>query len=321
LQFALTEYTSGNIADAYKWTANYPSARVATDSYNTKSIMDLGIFLADHYGKRPLVWLIFVPGSQSFDCYNNLPDWIDYVEQRGEDAFFWYADSNGNWQQKWPLVMNFSSNKIINVSTNFSIPANLVSNPSFEGSTSQLDANNANFQDWEIRRNQDNGIIYTWVETSNTHSGSKAFHWKTVAPSSTNITLSYLSNSSKKFLVNESGYLEAGAWAYTISYTKSSDISVYFYASNGTLLGRFWGKDQFNYWLPNLWTPTSFMWYPSSMGTGDGYIPQGAKYGKLNIYEVYHTGGTLERIEDNAFVRQWDRLPNYLERNSSAYAS
>jgi len=320
LQFIVNEYTTAKINNAYAWTAKYPSVRVATDEYDWKSSMDLGIQLAQNYGKRPLVWLIFVPGSLNFDCYNNLPDWINSVEQRGEDTLFWLVDKNGYWQQNWPIVMNFST---VNTTTthNFSIPPNLVSNPSFEGATYQLDANNANFQDWEIKRSPDNGMIYTWVETANIHSGSKAFHWKTMAPNATNITLNYVSNSSKKFAVNESGYLEAGAWAYTISYYADSDISIVFYAANGTSLGGFWGKDHFNSWIPNLWVGTSYLWYPSSMGSGNGYIPKGAKYGKLNIYEVYHRGGVFERIEDDAFVRQWDHLPSWIERNSSAYSS
>lgn len=317
LKYIVNEYRTNYITTAYIWTASYPQVRIATDEYDWKNIMDLGIFLAAQYGKRPLAWLIFVPGSLNFDCYNNLPDWINSVEQRGEDVLFWYVDKNGNWQQNWPIMMNFS---IKNVSLNFSIPPNLVSNPSFEGATYQLDANNANFQDWEIKRNPDNGMIYTWVETANIHSGSKAFHWKTMAPNATNITLNYVSNSSKKFAVNESSYLEAGAWAYTISYYAGSDISITFYTANGTYLKGFWGKDHFNSWIPNLWAGTSYLWYPSSMGSGNGYIPEGAKYGKLNIYEVYHRGGIFERIEDDAFVRQWDHLPSYLERNSSAYS-
>jgi uncharacterized membrane protein len=185
---------------------------------------------------------------------------------------------------------------------------NLAYNPSFEGKTWQIDENNTNFEDWDISRNPDNGIIKTWVETSNTHSGNKALHWRTEAPSSTNLALSYYSNNSKRFVIDENKYLEAGLWSYVIAGSSGSDVSFYFWDSNGNYLGRFWGRDKLEGWAPNQWRRVSYVWYPSSMGSGNGFIPKGAKYARLNIYANWHEGGIKERIDDDVFVRQFDDL-------------
>ena|GEM_PF-2726844 len=185
---------------------------------------------------------------------------------------------------------------------------NLAYNPSFEGKTWQIDENNTNFEDWDISRSPDNGIIKTWVETSNAHSGNKALHWKTEAPSSTNLSLSYYSNNSKRFVIDENKYLEAGLWSYVIAGSSGSDVSFYFWDSNGNYLGRFWGRDKLEGWVPNQWRRVSYVWYPSSMGSGNGFIPKGAKYARLNIYANWHEGGIKERIDDDVFVRQFDDL-------------
>lgn len=107
LQFFVTEYRSYNIANAYSWTANYSSVRVVTDDYYNKSIIDYEMQLAQAYNKRPAAWLIFTQGSQNFDCYVNLPTWTAYAAQRKVDAFFWYMDSTGIWQQKWQYAVSY----------------------------------------------------------------------------------------------------------------------------------------------------------------------------------------------------------------------
>jgi hypothetical protein len=185
---------------------------------------------------------------------------------------------------------------------------NLAYNPSFEGNTWQVDENNTNFEDWDISRSPDNGVIKTWVETSNTRSGNKALHWRTEAPSSTNLAFSYYSNNSKKFVIDENKYLEAGLWAYVIAGSTGDDITFYFWDSNGNYLGRFWGRDKLEGWAPNQWRRVSYVWYPSSMGSGNGFIPKGAKYARLNVYANWHQGGLRERIDDDVFVRQFDDL-------------
>jgi hypothetical protein len=204
---------------------------------------------------------------------------------------------------------------------NITYSPNLVSSPSFEGSTWQIDANNYNFQDWDISRSPSNGAIKSWVETINTHSGAKAFHWSASAPDPTNISFSYSSNKSKLIPINESNYLEGGSWAYVISGSTGSDISFNFYSPNGTFLGRFWGNDKLGGWALNEWRSASYLWYPSSLGSGDGFVPKGAAYAKIIIYNVWHTGGAKERIEDDVFVRQYDHLPNWIERTQKNFTN
>ena len=107
LQFIVNEYSTQDVTNAYSWTSQYSSVRVSTDDYYHTSKIDLGIQLAQQYGKRALVWLIFSEGSQNFDCYLNLDAWIAYVNQKGVDAAFWWVDPAGTWQQQWAKVESF----------------------------------------------------------------------------------------------------------------------------------------------------------------------------------------------------------------------
>ena len=107
LLFIVTEYSAGRVSDAYTWTATYPAVRVATDNYDDKSVIDLGIQLAQKYGKKPLAWLIFSQGSTSFDTNVHLDDWIAYVKQRNVNAMFWFIDHRGTWQTQWQKVLAF----------------------------------------------------------------------------------------------------------------------------------------------------------------------------------------------------------------------
>jgi hypothetical protein len=109
LQFIVTEYSPGSVTKAYSWSGRYDSVRVATDSYNNKSIMDLGIDLAAEYHKKPLVWLIFGPSEQTYDCYDHLSDWISYSKSRNLEALFWYVDPWGIWQRNgmWQIVAGY----------------------------------------------------------------------------------------------------------------------------------------------------------------------------------------------------------------------
>lgn len=191
---------------------------------------------------------------------------------------------------------------------------NLVTNPSFEGRTWQVDADNTNFEDWETGRSKDNGYIRTWVETSNINSGSKALHWSTQAPDSTNISLNYGSNSSKKIPIDENNYIEVGLWAYVISGLTGTDISIQFYSADGTFLARLWGIDRLGELSYGIWSRVSYLWYPSSLGSGNGYIPAGAKYARIVIYCNWHSPGTLERIDDDVFVKQYNHKPEWKER-------
>jgi len=192
---------------------------------------------------------------------------------------------------------------------------NLVTNPSFEGLTSYKDENNIGFEDWEISRSPKTGIIKTWVETTNTHSGSKAFHWRTEAPNRNGISLNYVSNSSKKILIYENQYLEAGLWAYVIEGSAGSDISINFYNSTGGLMNRIWSyNDGLGGWNTGQWNIMSYLWYPSSLGQGNGYIPQGAKYAQIDVYCTWNSSGIRERIDDDVFVKLYDHLPSLKER-------
>jgi hypothetical protein len=189
---------------------------------------------------------------------------------------------------------------------------NLISNPSFEGATTQVDVNNTNFEFWNMSRSPDNGIIKTWVETNNVKSGNKALHWKVEAPDPTSISFSYYSD---YFSINESEYIEAGFWGFLISTSYGySDVSLYFYDVNNNFLGRIWAKDQLGSFQPNTWNRISFLWYPSSLGSEKGYIAKGAVKARLNIYCNWHYAGADERIDDDFSVRQYDYLPSLAER-------
>jgi len=107
LQFIVVEYTPNAITNAYAWTSSYKSVRVATDNYYDMSTMDLGVKLATQYGKSPLVWLIFSPGSKDFPCYADLDSWMAYAKQLGLSALFWKIDEEGAWQTKWQSVLRF----------------------------------------------------------------------------------------------------------------------------------------------------------------------------------------------------------------------
>jgi hypothetical protein len=107
LQFLINEWSPDYIREAYEWSAEYSFVRVATDDYYNKSTIDLGIQLGGQYGKKPIVWLIFARGSQDFDCYEHLDDWILYVEQREVSAIFWWIDPMNTWQAQWSRVVAF----------------------------------------------------------------------------------------------------------------------------------------------------------------------------------------------------------------------
>jgi len=107
LLFVINEYQSANISTLYKWTAPYPSVRIATDSYSDKTVIDLGINLALKYGKTPLSWLIFCVDEMEFPCYKALSEWISYVKARNLGALFWLVDSAGTWQAQWQQVAGF----------------------------------------------------------------------------------------------------------------------------------------------------------------------------------------------------------------------
>jgi len=105
LQFIVNEYVPRNIQNAYAWTSDLSSVRIATDNYDNKSIIDLDISLSANYGKKPLAWLIFAQGSQDFDCYLHLDSWLTYVKQTNINVLWWFVDAAGTWQTQWPLVI------------------------------------------------------------------------------------------------------------------------------------------------------------------------------------------------------------------------
>jgi hypothetical protein len=104
LEFIIVEYNPVQIRQAYLWTANYPSARIASDNYSDKTVIDLGANLAAQYGKIHLVWLIFSQGTSNFPSYVNLDSWIQYVKQTGLPTLFWQIDEQGTWQANWSKV-------------------------------------------------------------------------------------------------------------------------------------------------------------------------------------------------------------------------
>jgi hypothetical protein len=107
LQFILNEFQFDQIKNAYAWTAKYPSVRIATDNYYDKSIIDLGIKLGAAYGKTPAAWLIFSQGSQAFDSYTHLADWLAYAKLKNIDTYFWIVDKAGTWNANWQQVVGF----------------------------------------------------------------------------------------------------------------------------------------------------------------------------------------------------------------------
>ena len=170
------------------------------------------------------------------------------------------------------------------------------------------------FENWVISPYQDNGYIRTWLETANVHSGSRALHYYLTAPSPTNISMNY---EAVIIPIDETKYYEAGLWSFPIQGTRSTDISFYFYDEGMNYLARRWGQNSLGSFTSGTWSRESFLWYPSSLGSGDGYIPKGAKYAKLILYEVWHTSGTREAIDDDVFVRQFSSLPSTTTRQSS----
>ena len=107
LSFIVTEYYSWAVMNAYSWTSNYPSVRVATDNYGDKTIIDLGIQQAEIYGKQALAWLIFAQDDQPFNCLLYLDDWLAYVKQKDVDVLFYWIDPAGDWQTNWAKVQTF----------------------------------------------------------------------------------------------------------------------------------------------------------------------------------------------------------------------
>jgi len=109
LQFIITEYEYGSqgLTNAFSWTSDYPTVRIANDDYWTVSYIDFEITLAQQYGKAPLTWLIFSKGSQDFDCYIHLDAWMAYCKQKNIDVLFFYVDPARTWQAQWTMVLSF----------------------------------------------------------------------------------------------------------------------------------------------------------------------------------------------------------------------
>lgn len=84
-----------------------PNVFVAEDDYSTMSTIDYNIQLAQQYGKPAIAYAIFVPGSQAFDCYVNLASWVAHAKQLNANMFSYYVDSEGYWQQNWPLIASY----------------------------------------------------------------------------------------------------------------------------------------------------------------------------------------------------------------------
>jgi hypothetical protein len=105
LQFIINEYRPADIQNAYDWTSDFPSVRIATDDYYNQATIDLGVQLGASHGKRPLAELIFSQGSQDFDCYLHLDSWISYAKQRNIDVLYSYVDAAGTWQTQWQKVI------------------------------------------------------------------------------------------------------------------------------------------------------------------------------------------------------------------------
>ena len=108
LLFIINEWDKDNVAKAYEWTAEYKSVVIATDDYGDKTVIDLGIKLAQQYGKTPFAWLIFSIDEREFPCYKALDEWIAYAKQRNlGGVLFWVVDSTGTWQTQWQKVAAF----------------------------------------------------------------------------------------------------------------------------------------------------------------------------------------------------------------------
>lgn len=184
----------------------------------------------------------------------------------------------------------------------------------WNSTTHSCDSRITNFENWTIYQGQDNGYITTWLETANVHSGSHALHYYMSSPNPTNISLQYRSN---LFPIDETKYYEAGFWSFPIQNSRYYDVSFYFYDANMKFLARRWGQNSLGSFSADSWNRRSTLWYPSSLGQGDGYLEKGAKYAQLIVYEVWHVSGTFEAIDDDAFVRQFSSLPSTTTRQSA----
>jgi len=105
LKIIINEYVPTSIQNAYDWTSDFPSVRIATDSYDNQKTIDLGISLGAQYNKRPLAWLMFAHESINFDCFLHLDNWISYAKQKNVDVLWYYVDLAGTWQTQWPQVI------------------------------------------------------------------------------------------------------------------------------------------------------------------------------------------------------------------------
>jgi len=80
---------------------------VAEDDYSSMSTIDYNIQLGQQYGKPAIAYVIFIPGSQNFNCYVNLASWVAHAKQLNANMFGYFLDSQGYWQQNWPIIASY----------------------------------------------------------------------------------------------------------------------------------------------------------------------------------------------------------------------
>jgi hypothetical protein len=108
IQFIITEWDYDSLCKAYEWFNKYAYVRIADDNYNDLRLVDDVIELSQKYrAQLPIVWLIFSVGSQNFDCFQRLGDWMAYVKQRQLDTYFFKIDETGTWQTQWGTVASY----------------------------------------------------------------------------------------------------------------------------------------------------------------------------------------------------------------------
>jgi hypothetical protein len=108
LKFIVNEcYQCANNPISQLYALKMPNVFVAEDDYWTMSTIDYNIQLAQQYGKPAISYVIFVPGSQAFDCYVNLASWVAHAKQLNANMFAYYLDPQGYWQQNWPIIASY----------------------------------------------------------------------------------------------------------------------------------------------------------------------------------------------------------------------
>jgi hypothetical protein len=110
MKFIVNEcYECANNPISQLYALEMPNTFVVLNDYYTMSMIDNVIQLAKQYGKPAIEYIEFIPpdGSVAVDCYTNLASWVAHAKQLNVNIFGYYVDSQGYWQQNWPIIASY----------------------------------------------------------------------------------------------------------------------------------------------------------------------------------------------------------------------